>query len=342
MTRPFVSWPFSTRCCDARVGRTVSYTFVQETAMTEADTENGIVPAAVDAVVIGGSFAGMSAALQLARACRSVVIIDHGQPRNRTASQAHGCLGWDGCAPTDLLKTARRQLDAYGHVRWINEEAVAAHGSADSAFNVRCASGRAVSAKRLVLAHGVADQLPDVPGLEERWGKSVLHCPYCHGYEICGGTLGLLVAPDDDALAHAKALQQWGKVTIFHRGDRTEEALSALEKGLSSIDAALERSPLVGVCETATAELADGRRAKMRALFLHPEAKLCSPIAHQLGCSIESAGCISTDSAKQTTVEGVFACGDAARFAGNIALAIGEGALAGVATHRSLLGLLDQ
>ncbi|MGE8258301.1 MAG: NAD(P)/FAD-dependent oxidoreductase [Stenotrophomonas sp.] len=295
----------------------------------------------VDAVVIGGSFAGMSAALQLARACRSVVIIDQGQPRNSTASRAHGCLGWDGCAPAELLTTARQQLEAYSHVRWIRDEAVGARGSLHAGFAVTCASGLAVSAHRLVLAHGVADQLPNIPGLEERWGENVLHCPYCHGYEIRGGALGLLVAPDDDALAHAKALQQWGDVTIFHRADRTEEALTALDSQLKSIGAALERSPLVGVSEEATADLADGRRLKLRALFLHPEAKLCSPIAHQLGCEAESAGCISTDSAKQTTVEGVFACGDAARFAGNIALAIGEGALAGVAAHRSLLGLLD-
>lgn len=302
---------------------------------------DAVAPNPVDAVVIGGSYAGMSAALQLARACRSVAIIDHGNPRNRTASRAHGCLGWDGCVPADLLRTARHQLEAYSHVRWITDEAVGAQGSICTGFNVRCASGKTVSADRLVLAYGVTDELPDVPGLEDRWGKSVLHCPYCHGYEICGGSLGLLVAADDDALAHAKALQQWGKIKIFHRGDRTESALNTLENQLNGIDAALERTPLVGVSEEATADLADGRRLKLRALFLHPETKLCSPIAHELGCETESVGCISTNSAKQTTMEGVFACGDAARFAGNIALAIGEGALAGVAAHRSLLGLLD-
>ncbi|MBO1746997.1 NAD(P)/FAD-dependent oxidoreductase [Stenotrophomonas indicatrix] len=304
-------------------------------------TNSAVGPDPVDAVVIGGSYAGMSAALQLARACRSVAIIDHGRPRNRTASRAHGCLGWDGCVPADLLRTARHQLEAYSHVRWITDEAVGAQGSIRTGFNVSCASGKTVSADRLVLAYGVTDELPDVPGLEDRWGKGVLHCPYCHGYEICGGSLGLLVTADDDALAHAQALQQWGEITIFHRGDRTEEALDALETQLNGIDATLERSPLVGVSEEATADLADGRRLKLRALFLHPETKLYSPIAHQLGCETESVDCISTDSAKQTTVEGVFACGDAARFAGNIALAIGEGALAGVAAHRSLLGLLD-
>lgn len=302
---------------------------------------NTVAPVPEDVVVIGGSYAGMSAALQLARARRSVVIIDHEQPRNRIASRAHGCLGWDGCSPGDLLHTARRQLEAYGSVRWVTDEAVGAQGSVDRGFQVICASGRLVSAHRLILAHGVVDQLPDVPGLKERWGKGVLHCPYCHGYELCGGPLGLLVAPDDEALAQAKALQQWGHVTVFHRGDQGEQALDALQAGLRGTGATLERSPLLSVSGDSTADLADGRRTALRALFLHPETVLGSPIAHQLGCRTEAAGCISTDSAKQTTVEGVFACGDAARFAGNIALAIGEGALAGVAAHRSLLGLLE-
>lgn len=136
-------------------------------------------------------------------------------------------------------------------------------------------------------------------------------------------------------------LSQWGRVTIFQRADRDDHALDALDIELSNTGAVLERSPLVALSEEANADLADGRHIALRALFLHPDAKLSCPIAHQLGCELESAGCISTDSAKQTSVEGVFACGEAARFAGNIALAIGEGALAGVAAHRSLLGLLD-
>ncbi len=298
-------------------------------------------PASVDVAVVGGSFAGMSAALQLARACRSVTIIDQGRPRNRTAERAHGCLGWDGCAPDALLGTARRQVEAYQGVHWLSDEATAAEAMTGGGFRVRCDSGAQVMARRLILAHGVVDQLPDLPGLAQRWGKTVLHCPYCHGYEICGGPLGLLVGPDEDAVAHAKALSQWGSITVFHRNDRDASALDALAEQLKKAGARLQRSALVGVTGEACAELADGRSVALRALFLHPTTTLSAPIAQQLGCETEAAGCISTDSAKQTTVEGVFACGDAARFAGNIALAIGEGALAGVAAHRSLLGLLD-
>ena len=298
-------------------------------------------PAVFDAVVIGGSFAGMSAALQLARACRTVAVIDTGRPRNRAAEVAHGCLGWDGAAPGELLDTGRRQLLAYERVHWIDDEAVAADGSEAEGFIIRCASGAALSGRRLILAHGVTDQLPGVPGLAERWGTSVLHCPYCHGYEICGGELGFLVRKGEDAVAHAKALSQWGRITVLHQDDGAAVSLEGDREALAAIGATFEPAALVAVSGEAIAELADGRQLPLRALFLHPEARLSSAIAEQLGCGTENAGCITTDSSKQTTVPGVFACGDAARFAGNIALAIGEGALAGVATHRSLLGLLD-
>lgn len=298
-------------------------------------------PARFDAVVVGGSFAGMSAALQLARACRSVAVVDHGRPRNRASERAHGCLGWDGAAPAELLATARRQLLAYPGVQWLTDEAQHASGSEAAGFALACASGRCLHARRLVLAHGVVDHLPDIPGLAERWGGTVLHCPYCHGYEIRGSRLGLLVRPGEAVAEHARALSQWGDLTVFHAGPGLHDEDRSLRQQLATMDVALEASPLQRVSDGLHAHLADGRSVALRALFLHPRTTLAAPLAAQLGCEIASAGCISTDSAKQTTVPGVFACGDAARFAGNIALAIGEGALAGVAAHRSLLGLLD-
>lgn len=293
-----------------------------------------------DAIVIGGSYAGMSAALQLARACRTVLVIDQGQPRNQRAEKAHGCLGWDGTDPARLLETAREQLLAYDRVQWAADEATGATGSLDAGFNVDCASGARYQASRLVLAHGVVDRLPDIPGLAERWGRTVLHCPYCHGYEICGADLGLLVSSKADAMSQVKALSQWGTITAFHDGALGASDPKELSAQLKRVGATLAESPLVGVSGDATLHLEDGSSRSVEALFIHPDTRLASDLASRLGCGTEDAGCITTDSAKQTTVPGVFACGDAARFAGNIALAVGEGALAGVGAHRSLLGLL--
>lgn len=295
---------------------------------------------AFDAIVIGGSYSGMSAALQLARACRTVLVIDHGQPRNRRAGRAHGCLGWDGASPAEMLETSRRQLLAYERVQWATDEATDAAGSLEEGFRVDCASGDRYHAHRLILAHGVVDRLPDVPGLAERWGETVLHCPYCHGYEICGATIGVLIASRSEAMDQVRALSQWGQATAFHAGALSATDVDELSLQLRGIGATLEAHALVGMTGKASLALADGSFREVGALFVHPETTLASGLAKCLGCATEDAGCIATDSAKQSTVPGVFACGDAARFAGNIALAVGEGALAGVAAHRSLLGLL--
>lgn len=297
-------------------------------------------PPTFDAVVVGGSHAGMSAALQLARACRTVLVIDHGRPRNQRATKAHGWLGWDGVAPARILEVSRQQLLTYERVQWSTDEVLEASGSLETGFLLHCASGKPYHTKRLILAHGVVDQLPDLPGLAERWGETVLHCPYCHGYEIRGTDIGVLVASRKEAVGHVKALSQWGNITAVHAGELSGAELEELSAELRTIGVTLEESALIGITGKATLNFADGRGRDVAALFVHPHTTLASDLSTHLGCAIEDAGCITTDSAKQTTVPGVFACGDAARFAGNIALAVGEGALAGVAAHRSLLGLL--
>jgi len=294
-----------------------------------------------DAVVVGGSYAGMSAALQLARACRTVLVIDHGRPRNERAARAHGCLGWDGVPPGQILEVGRRQLLAYDRVQWATDQVIEATGSLQTGFAVHCESGDHYHARRVILAHGVVDQLPDIPGLAERWGETVLHCPYCHGYEICGTNIGVLIASKAEAMDQVKALSQWGPVTAFHAATLSAAEMEELSAELKGIGVTLEESALAGVTGKAILNLADGSVRDVEALFVLPETCLASDLATRMGCETEDAGCITTDSAKQTTVAGVFACGDAARFAGNIALAVGEGALAGVAAHQSLLGLLD-
>ncbi|HZF66768.1 MAG TPA: NAD(P)/FAD-dependent oxidoreductase, partial [Gemmatirosa sp.] len=145
-----------------------------------------------EVVVIGGSWAGLSAAMQLARARRRVLVVDAGKPRNRFASTSHGFLGQDGRTPAAILDTARAQVLAYPTATLRHDEVTRAVRHGDGAFDVVLASGGRVHARRLVLATGVVDVLPDVPGLRERWGVSVLHCPYCHGYEVADRRLGVL------------------------------------------------------------------------------------------------------------------------------------------------------
>jgi thioredoxin reductase len=293
-----------------------------------------------DVVVVGGSYAGMSAALQLVRARRNVLVIDGGTPRNRNALVAHGFLGREGVAPAEIAMQARQELLAYPTLTWLTATAVAASARPDTPFKITCEDGQAFSADRLILAYGVTDALPDIDGVAARWGRSVLHCPYCHGYEVYEGRIGVIGCADDGGVGQALLLCDWGQVTLFcSEADTRIDAEQ--RRRLDDCGVLIESTPLHCVDEKATVVLDDGRRLPMDALFVSPRSTLSCDLAEQLGCELKDAGCIRTDSAKQTTVPGIFACGDAARMAGNIALAVGEGALAGVAVHHSLMGLLD-
>lgn len=292
-----------------------------------------------DVVIVGGSYAGMSAALQLVRARRHVLVIDGGAPRNRNALAAHGFIGSEGMAPEQIAAHARQQLQAYPTLTWRTGIATQAK-AVDGRFQICCDTGDTVTADRLVLAHGVTDTLPQIDGLAERWGRSVLHCPYCHGYELYEGKIGVIGCADDGGAAQALLLCDWGQVTLFCR-NASDRIDAGQRQRLQARGVVIESTPVCGVQETATVHLADGRHLPMDALFVSPDARLSCDLAAQLGCELVDAGCIRTDSAKQTTRPGVFACGDAARMAGSIALAVGEGALAGVAVHHSLMGLLE-
>lgn len=144
-----------------------------------------------DAIVIGGSFAGLSAAIHIARARRSVCVIDTGEPRNRFADASHGFFGQDGGEPLAMIAGARAQLQRYLTVRTVSETAIGA-SAVPGGFEVELAHGATITAVKLVLAFGISDVLPELPGLAERWGKTVLHCPYCHGFEYADQRLGVL------------------------------------------------------------------------------------------------------------------------------------------------------
>ncbi|RTZ41570.1 NAD(P)/FAD-dependent oxidoreductase [Candidimonas sp. SYP-B2681] len=290
-----------------------------------------------DVIIIGGSYAGLSAALQLARARRNVVIIDAGERRNRFTDTSHGLLSRDGHSGAEIAEEGLRQIQAYPTVRCVRASATQAKAAGDK-FVVTIDTSERYSAQRLVLATGVTDHLPDIPGLAERWGKSVFHCPYCHGYELDEGHIGV-IATSESSMHHGLMVPDWGKVTFFVNEAFDPEPNQLAQ--LQSRGALVERTPIVSIGgDQADVELSDGRRISLCALFTIPRTRLANAIAEQLGCAIEegSAGpYIQTGSSKETSVSGVFACGDAARPSGSVALAIGDGALAGVAAHLSLV-----
>lgn len=288
-----------------------------------------------DVAIVGGSFAGLSAALQLARARRRVAVFDSGLPRNRFAASSHGFLAQDGRAPLAIVADARAQLAAYPTVDWFDAEVTTASGSAD-AFSLQ-AGESTHQARRIILATGVADALPDIPGLSERWGRTVFHCPYCHGYELQQGSIGV-IATSPVSLHQAQLLPEWGSVTFFLNGALSlgeDEARMLAARGVK-----VEATPVEGIIEEARVVLADGRSESFAGVFTASRTAPASPLAAQLGCEHEEGllgSFVRTDAMKATSRPGVFACGDVARATGNVALAVGEGALAGTAVHASLV-----
>jgi thioredoxin reductase len=294
-----------------------------------------------DALVVGGSFAGLSAAMQLARARRKVCVVDAGAPRNRFAAASHGFFGQDGVPPLKMIADARAKLLAYPNVSFIEGRVVGAHADGVVGFTASLDSDRQVSAGKLVLAFGVQDGFPDIAGVSERWGASVLHCPYCHGYEFSGRKLGVLIEsphPPD----HAMLIAEWGPATLFLNGNHTvdEEARAKLQaRGV-----AIEPARIVALegpgQELSAVRMGDGRLVPLDALFLAPRTRPGSPLAEQLGCAFDEGPfgpVIRTDAMKTTTVPGVFAAGDAAMLMHNATLASADGVMAGVSLHRSLV-----
>ncbi|TWB49964.1 NAD(P)/FAD-dependent oxidoreductase [Nitrospirillum viridazoti] len=290
-----------------------------------------------DILIIGGSYAGLSAALQLGRARRRVLVIDAGQRRNRFAHASHGFLGQDGVAPADIIATARTQLARYATVEIREAAAIAAARTEDGGFRVETTAGP-VSGARLILASGVTDTLPEVPGLAERWGKHVFHCPYCHGYELNQGPIGVL-ATGPMSLHHAQMLPDWGPTTLFLNGAFEPDAdqLADLERRGVTV----ERTPVAGFFgKAADIHLADGRTVPLAGVFTLAPTRITGPLAAELGVAIEDGPLgqfVKVDELQQTSVPGVFACGDVSRMMASVALAVASGAMAGVAAHRSLL-----
>ncbi|MDP3226521.1 MAG: NAD(P)/FAD-dependent oxidoreductase [Acidovorax sp.] len=307
--------------------------------------------AAYDAIVVGGSFAGLSAAMQLARARRRVCVVDAGQPRNRFAAASHGFFGQDGEPPLAMIEQARRKLLAYPKVTLRQGTVVSATaqqraGSPENGFEVVLNDGATMEAHKLVLAFGVLDGLPDIAGLRERWGATVLHCPYCHGYEFAGQRLGVLYHSPPSGM-HAQLIADWGPTTLFLNGETTLEP-SERER-LRALGIAIEPAPIAalegpgqalrGVRLQATGG-GDARVVPLDALYVAASTRPSSPLAEQLGCAFDDGPMgpfVRTDANKMTTVPGVYAAGDLTLMRHNATLASAEGVLAGVSAHQAMV-----
>jgi thioredoxin reductase len=292
-----------------------------------------------DVVVVGGGAAGLSAALVLARARRRVAVVDAGEPRNAPAQHMHGFLSRDGFPPAELLRLAREEVAGYG------AEIVAGRvsdirrtGDHVPSFGVRLAEGDVISARRLLVATGLRDVLPDIPGVCERWGHDLLHCPYCHGYEVRDRPLGV-IGGTPEAIAHAHLVRQWSHdVMIFpHDADLAEgdrEALAA--RAIVVVDGRVARLLIEDDALTAVV-LADGRAVDRDAVFVRPRMVPANDALTSLGCLIDDNGWVVADATGRTSVPGVWVAGNVANPRAQVITAAGEGSSAAIAINADLV-----
>jgi thioredoxin reductase len=293
-----------------------------------------------DVIIIGGSFGGLSAAMQLARARRNVLIVDGGKPRNRFSNKSHGFLGQDGRNYATIIKEGVSQICKYKTVNYVRSM-VRSVCKKETNFLVTLNDGKEEKCSRLVLATGLKDKLPLISGLKKRWGKTVLNCPYCHGYEIVGKPIGIL-ATHSISVEQAILVSDWAPSIFFTHGNI--ELIPEQVKRFSARDIKIEQTPIVKIVGTPPdikfIQLADGRRLNIAALFIIPDTEMASPIAEQLGCDFitEPLGrLVKVDEWNQTSIPGVFAAGDVVQPMHSATLASATGTIAGVGVHHSLI-----
>jgi thioredoxin reductase len=287
-----------------------------------------------DVVIVGGGAAGLSAALVLGRARRRVAVIDAGAPRNAPAAHMQGFLSRDGMPPTELLAAGRAEVTGYG-VDIIEGNVV----GVDPGFAVRLANGDTVTGRRLLVTTGVRDELPDIPGVQERWGRDLLHCPYCHGWEVRDQPVGVL-GTNPGAVLHAQLVRQWSDDVIYfaHTHNPSAEEQSELDARAITVvrgDVArliVENDHLTGV------ELADGKVVPRAAVFIrpvntpHPDGLLAS-----LGCDLDAAGFATVDNTGKTSADGVWAAGNVVDPRAQVITSAGAGSAAAIAINADLV-----
>ncbi len=299
-----------------------------------------------DAVIIGGGAAGLSAALVLGRARRRVLVIDAGSPRNAPAAHMQGFLSRDGMPPSELLAVGREEIASYG-VELVEDTVTGLERTAggdisrpfDVAYRLHRANGPDVDARRLLVTTGLHDDIPDLPGVRERWGRDLLHCPYCHGWEVRDEPLGVL-GTNPGAVQHALLIRQWSAdVTFFAHtlelDDRERRQLDA--RGIAVVTGEVRRL-VVEDDRLGGVELTDGRLVARTAVFVrpgmhpHPDGLLAG-----LGCQVDDTGFVVTDRTGLTSSPGVWAAGNAADPRAQVITAAGAGSAAAIAINNDLV-----
>jgi len=291
-----------------------------------------------DVIIVGGSYSGMAAAMALGRARRQVLVIDSGKPCNIQTPYSHNFLTRDGAAPTEIAAIAKQQVLQYPTITFLGGVAIKGTKTTNG-FEIIIASGETLAASKLVFATGIRDMLPAVPGMAECWGISVLHCPFCHGYEVRDEKTGIF-GNDETAFELASLITNWTHdLHIFTNGPSNLSAEQNIKLSSHSIKVIDKEIDLLenqaGYLDRVAFK--DGTKTWLKAAYVRSPFRQVCPLPESMGCTLNDDGYIKTDAFQETSVPGIFACGDNTNKLRTLANAIAAGTTTGMSISKQLM-----
>jgi thioredoxin reductase len=291
-----------------------------------------------DVIIVGGSYSGLAAGMALGRALRQVLIIDSGKPCNRQTPHSHNFIAQDGKTPGEIALLARQDVEKYGTVKFFKDLAIKGVQK-EIGFEIQTASGETFGAKKIIFATGIKDIMPDLEGYAECWGISVLHCPYCHGYEVRNESTGIL-GNGDYGFEFSNLISNWTKdLTLFTNGISalTTEQTAKIEKHkINIVEKEIEK------LEHANGYLQniifkDGTTSPIKVIYARSNFEQQCAIPENLGCEFTELGYIRVDPLQKTTVHGIYACGDNTTRIRTLANAVATGTTSGMMANKEIV-----
>lgn len=291
-----------------------------------------------DVIIIGGSYAGLSAAMALGRSLRNVLIIDAGNPCNKQTPHSHNFITQDGETPAAIANKAKEQVLKYPTVQFLNDYAEKGSKTKDG-FEILTKSGKKLKSRKIIFATGIKDMLPQIKGFSECWGITAVHCPYCHGYEIRKVKTGIL-ANGDAAFETAKLISNWtNELTIFTNG-KSELTENQVEE-LKSKNIYINDLPIDSIEHNkgyiSQLHFENGEATALKALYARVPFAQHSEIPEELGCEINEQGYLKVDFFQNTSIPGIFACGDNTTFMRSVAQAVYAGSVSGSGANMEMI-----
>ncbi|GGB95894.1 NAD(P)/FAD-dependent oxidoreductase [Dyadobacter sediminis] len=291
-----------------------------------------------EVIIIGGSYAGLSAAMSLGRSLRQTLVIDSGKPCNAQTPHSHNFLTHDGETPKQIAASGKLQVEKYPTVHFYDGKAVTGTKT-ENGFEITTSANKRFTSRKLIFTTGLKDRMPELEGFADCWGISILHCPYCHGYEVRNEKTGI-IGNGDAGFETAKMILNWTKdLTIFTNGKSTftqQQAEKLTEHGIGMVEkeiAALSHDK----GKIRRIVFKDNSEAAVSAIYARPPFAQHCDIPEQLGCKLSENGLLQVDMFQQTTVPGIYAAGDNSSFGRAVSVSVSSGAMAGAFVNKALI-----